>query len=307
MRADRTVRGWVRVTTVALAVMTMLAGIAPVTGGSVVAKRRGSASLVQQASNPGQIAIPDGNQTFPSQIFIEGFETEVVDVDVTLHNLNHGRVNDLDILLLGPQGQTAVIFSDVGTSASALTVTLDDGAPAQVPSSGTLRNGTFQPTNFSTVDFWRSPLPQNTSSGSRLSVFNSTNPNGIWSLFIVDDDFVTTGTLTGGWSLRIETANGVPNAQPENFTVKAGKTLDDDTSVLQNDRDPDNDFLTAVLAGKPGKGSLQLRPDGTFTYKANKKAKGQDTFTYLAQDPGGLSDLETVTITITKARKKRRK
>ena len=75
---------------------------------------------------------------------------------------------------------------------------------------------------------------------------------------------------------------------------------------MTNDDDPDDDSLTAVLAGEPAKGTVSLRPDGSYTYRANKKTKGTDSFTYLAKDPRGLSDLETVTIQITKGKKKRK-
>jgi VCBS repeat-containing protein len=77
--------------------------------------------------------------------------------------------------------------------------------------------------------------------------------------------------------------------------------------VLDNDSDPDGDLLTAILAGSPGKGQIELQPDGSFTYRANKKAKGTDSFTYLAQDTTGLSALETVSIQVKGKKKKKGK
>lgn len=50
-----------------------------------------------------------------------------------------------------------------------------------------------------------------------------------------------------------------------------------------------------------------MQPDGGFTYTPNKTAKGSDSFTYLAQDPGGLNALANVDIQITKAKKKHKK
>jgi subtilisin-like proprotein convertase family protein len=285
--------------------LSVLGGsIAPGLSESALA-RRPSAQLVQGFSNSSSIAIPDGNQTAPSSLIVSGFDTPVADVDVTLVGLTHGQVNDLDILLIGPQGQSALVVSDVGSSAGNVTLTLDDLAPEQISSVGPMSSGAFQPTNFQSPDPFTSPAPASPK-GTRLAVFNSTDPNGEWRLIIRDDTFGNTGTLAGGWSLRITSANGVPNAQPDSNTVRAGQAVTDLGGVLDNDDDPDDDPLTAVLAGEPVKGTVSLQPDGSYTYRANKKAKGTDSFTYLATDPRGLSDLETVTIQITKAKKKRK-
>jgi subtilisin-like proprotein convertase family protein len=288
---------------VALVVSALAGG-----GDSASARKRANPKLVQTFGVSGPIAIPDGSQTAPSTVAVSGFETEVADVNVTLTGITHGVSNDLDFLLVGPGGQTALIASDVGSSASNVTLVLDDQASAQIPSSGALASGTFQPTNFQSGDPFSPPAPTSPSSGSELGVFNSTDPNGTWTLFIRDDSFGTTGSLTGSWTLRITSANGVPNSSPDTFEAQAGKELSvPPLGVLANDLDPDNDFLTATLTGKPKKGTLQLAPDGSFTYRPGKKAKGTDTFTYLAQDPGGLSDLETATIQIKKAKKKKGK
>jgi subtilisin-like proprotein convertase family protein len=287
---------------IALVVSALASGV-----DSVSARKRANAKLAQTFDVSGPIAIPDGGQSLPSTIAVSGFETEVADVNVTLFGITHGAVNDLDFLLVSPGGQSAVIVSDVGSNANNATLALDDQEVSQISSAGALTTGTFQPTNFQSGDSFSPPAPQPTPSNSKLGVFNSTDPNGTWSLHIRDDNFGTTGSLTGGWSLIITSANGVPNASPDTYQAQAGKTLTGDPSVLANDEDPDIDPLTAILAGKPKKGTLQLAPDGAFTYRPKKKAKGTDSFTYLAQDPGGLSDLETATIKIKKAKKKKGK
>ncbi len=282
-------------------------------GGSAIAPglresalaRRNSAQLIQGFSNAAPIAVPDVNQATPSTIFVDGFNTPLADVNVTLAGLTHAQVNDLDIVLVGPQGQSALLVSDVGSSANNVTLALDDQAPVQINSAGPMTTGTFQPTNFQTPDSFTPPAPASPK-GSRLAVFNSTDPNGPWTLYIRDDSVGNTGTLAGGWSMSITGANGVPNAEPDRNTVRAGQAVTDQGGVLDNDDDPDDDSLTAVLAGEPAKGTVSLQPDGSYTYRANKKAKGTDSFTYLAKDPGGLSDLETVTIQIAKAKKKRK-
>jgi hypothetical protein len=271
---------------------------------------RGVAELVQDVSNPTTVSLGSGGTT---TIAVSGFDQPLTDVNVTLRNMTQPTTDDLDVLLVGPQGQTAVIFSDVGFNSSAnnLTVTLDDQAPTQVPGAGPIPNGTFQPTNFQSGDTFSSPpAPTNTPpSGAQLGVFTGTDPNGTWRLVFQNDDLAgTAGTMVGGWSLEITAANGVPTAGADTFQAQAGKPLSVPADgVLGNDADPDGDALTAVLAGQPKQGSVSLQPDGAFTYRAKKKAKGSDRFTYLAQDPSGLSDLETVTIQLKKAKKNKGK
>jgi hypothetical protein len=276
---------------------------------TVMAKSRKAATpkLVQGFSNPSSIAINGFSQSAPSQILVTGFTTEVADVDVTLSGLTHSRTQYVDFLLVGPGGQSALILSDVGFFANDVTLRFRDQAVSQVLSaSGSLRSGTYQPTNFSSAsDTFSSPAPT-LPQGSRLGVFNSTDPNGVWTLYAKNDGGGMPGALTGGWSLRITSANSVPNASPDSYQAQAGKTLSGDPSVLANDEDPDVDTLTAILAGKPRQGTVNLAPDGTFTYRPGKRAKGTDSFTYLAQDQSGLSDLETVTIQIAKAKKKKK-
>jgi VCBS repeat-containing protein len=98
----------------------------------------------------------------------------------------------------------------------------------------------------------------------------------------------------------------VPNAAPDRFQAKAGTPLTvAGPGVLGNDTDPEGDALSAILAGQPKQGSVSLQADGSFTYAAKKKARGSDSFTYLAQDASGLNDLETVTIQL-KAKKNKK-
>ncbi len=68
--------------------------------------------------------------------------------------------------------------------------------------------------------------------------------------------------------------------------------------VLTNDTDPDNDPLTAALVAGPQHGTLDLRPDGSFTYTPDADYHGLDSFTYQANDTSLNSNVATVTLTI---------
>jgi VCBS repeat-containing protein len=68
--------------------------------------------------------------------------------------------------------------------------------------------------------------------------------------------------------------------------------------VLENDSDIDGDPLTAQLVDGPQNGTLELNPDGSFSYVPNENFNGIDTFTYQASDGSVESELVVVEISI---------
>jgi subtilisin-like proprotein convertase family protein len=303
-----------RAAALALVAALLAGGFGPEAIGTDAAKHRASARKVQQFANSAPITIPNNAQSTPSTITVSGFDTPVADVNVSLNNLTISEAAALDILLVGPGGQTALIMSDAGGPAANDSLVFDDQATPQVrPFPDPLVSGPVQPTNYdiTTVpDTFAAPAPTNPASGSALAVFNGANADGAWTLFIKNQSNLpmATGEIDGGWQLNITTTNGLPNAAPDTFQAQAGQTLTVPASgVLQNDSDPDGDALTAILAGQPAKGQVELQPDGSFTYRSSKKAKGADSFTYLAQDSTGLGELETVNIEVKGKKKKKGK
>jgi subtilisin-like proprotein convertase family protein len=158
-------------------------------------------------SNTTPITIPDNGAANPSPIAVSGLSGVVTDLDVTLTGLSHTWSADLDILLVGPTGQTALLWSDFGggTDIVNATVTFDDAAP---PPPIPLVSGTFRPSY--TIGF--DPFPASAPAaphGVLLAGFNGTDPNGTWRLFVADDALADSGALSGGWSLTIATAPAV--------------------------------------------------------------------------------------------------
>jgi subtilisin-like proprotein convertase family protein len=144
---------------------------------------------------------------YPAIIEVSGFTNgTILDVNLTLHALSHTFPGDVDVLLAGPvPGLNAFLMSDVGANAvvSNITLTLDDQAATGLPTP--LVTGTFKPTNSASslgTDIF--PMPAPAPSGNvALSVFNASNPNGTWQLFVVDDSGGDGGSMAGGWSLEI--------------------------------------------------------------------------------------------------------
>ncbi|MCA9874292.1 MAG: hypothetical protein KC441_11575, partial [Anaerolineales bacterium] len=183
---------------------------------------------VDLVCNNDPIAIPDsGSGTpYPSTINVSGYSGEVLDVNVRLLSLSHTYPDDLDVLLVGPQGQNLLVMSDTGggDDVSQLDLTLDDEAATALPDSTALSSGAFRPTNVGLGDNFPAPAPF-PSTATALSTFDSTDPNGEWSLYVMDDAGSDSGSVAGGWCLEMATA--VPNEA----AVSLSKTVGTDAGV----------------------------------------------------------------------------
>ena len=94
--------------------------------------------------------------------------------------------------------------------------------------------------------------------------------------------------------------NASPVATDDAFTVDENGVLTiAATGVLANDIDSDGDMLKAILITKPGRGSVTLNNDGSFTYTPDTNFSGTDSFTYRANDATAASNIGTVRINVT--------
>jgi large repetitive protein len=198
-----------QISLVALAfVLTATLGLAdPLSAAGPQAAGKKGKTQHKTFSSPHAVVIPDDTiaAPYPSTITVSGFKKgKITDVDLRLRGLNHGNADDIDVLLVAPNGRNAIVMSDVGGSASAssLTLTLDDGAAEFLPYNAPLTSGAFQPANYVFIpdSFPGAPTP---SGESALSTFNGSNPNGTWRLFVVDDAMGSVGAISGGWDLEI--------------------------------------------------------------------------------------------------------
>jgi subtilisin-like proprotein convertase family protein len=160
---------------------------------------------------------------YPSSIAVSGMTGTTTKVTVTLNNLSHTRVSDLDMLLVSPTGQKFVMFSDISqsiqTAANNVTVTLDDAAPNLMPFSAALTSGNYRATAyFESETNFPAPAPTGpyshaqTSGGSTFTIFNANDPNGTWNLYVMDDTIAQSGSIAGGWSISVTTTGTAATA-----------------------------------------------------------------------------------------------
>ena len=154
--------------------------------------------------------VPGRGSLYPSVINVSGVTSALYKATVTVSNLTHDFAKDFDILLVGPQGQNVMLMSDAGASALAgVSLVFDDRSPDPLPSTGVIVSGVYRPSNYGlAADVFPAPAPSGPY-GSTLGVFNNTDPNGAWSLYVVDGIVGGLGAVQGGWSLDISTADPI--------------------------------------------------------------------------------------------------
>ena len=194
-------------------------------GGSIVATLQLSGDVSNTVSftfqlpkvaafwNTNVIVIPDlGNASpYPSTINVSGVTGIVGRVTATLSNFNHTYPNDVSVLLVSPTGARTLLVSHAANFGSPVTggnFTFDDSAPAPLPDTGSISSGTWQPSAYPPAPVFTNPAPAGPYNAA-MSVFNTGNPNGIWSLFVVDGSAGDRGGISNGWSLAITTINPV--------------------------------------------------------------------------------------------------
>ena len=171
-------------------------------------------------TNPTAAVLP--YSPYPSNIVIEGLTGTITDVNVTLNGFSYVRPEDVDVLLVAPDGTTSlVVMSDIGGDNVPLgepvenvNLTFDDEAATAAPADSQLSSGTFRPTDDdndvdefvpNNVDtFPAAPAP---STATALSTFDGLAPNGTWSLYIVDDQpGPPVNARFSGWCIDVSSA-----------------------------------------------------------------------------------------------------
>lgn len=161
---------------------------------------------------------------YPSTIDVGTLGGTITDVDVSLIDVTHPYPEDLDLLLVAPDGTSLLLMSDVGGNnafahnTENVDLTLSDEAAAALPADATLVSGTYRPTDddgdtmeedeFDVTDTFPSTAPA-PGPATALSVFDTRPASGVWRLYVIDDNpgppMPAPQGILGGWCIDITT------------------------------------------------------------------------------------------------------
>lgn len=166
-------------------------------------------------------SIPAAASPYPSTIAVSGVDGLIERLTVTVSNLTHGSVGDVGALLVSPTGQRVVLMANAGglNPVSQVTLTFDDQAAAGLPLTS-FTSGQYKPTTYPTVPPFVAPAPPG-AYGSTLAAFTGSNPNGSWSLYLVDDLPFFGGAISNGWRLSFVSSKPVGSAADLSLTMHA--------------------------------------------------------------------------------------
>ena len=189
--------------------------LAAATAVALVAVLAGAGAASAQARGPIQaltMKIPDTGTSGPAYPYhsphtVTGVQGVVTDVNVVIPKLFHAHPADIEMAVVGPQGQKVMLTSDACESPVAgVTWTFDDEATAVLDDFTTRACGTgsYRPSDLFDRDVLPGPAPAGPY-GTSLSVFDGTDPNGEWKLYVADDADGATGGMGEFWSVQVET------------------------------------------------------------------------------------------------------
>lgn len=182
---------------------------------------------------PGAVPAPEAiANPYPSVINVTGAPTNVHRVRVTLYDFYTELPDNVDVLLVNPQGRAMVIMGDSGgavpmTPDGHVTLTFTDLAGQVLPNSNPFTRGKFEPTTWeSPTTIFPAPAPAppyfepgstvgGTIAQTMFGAYGQLDGNGTWSLYVRDDNGAPRPEVINGriaaWGLELlpATAAGV--------------------------------------------------------------------------------------------------
>ncbi len=175
--------------------------------GAVVFSHQGVVS-----AQPGFAASP-----YPATISVSGLSGPITDLNVDVGLMYAPEGDGVAMLLQAPGGRSLVLLDGGPSEIIFSGIVFDDSAPSQVPLDADLAStglGEFQfkPTDYYADDDFPAPGPGTDygnpgpdlgGSATLASVFNGTDPNGTWKLFLFNFGSTNEATISGNVELEL--------------------------------------------------------------------------------------------------------
>jgi hypothetical protein len=239
-------------------------------------------------SNTASIAITGAGSgkgnPYPSNIVVSGVVGKITKITARLNGISEvdssDFASDIDIQMVGPKGQNVMLMSDAGGTdqLQLVTLTFDDAAASTIPSSN-VTTGTYKPTNVNSgTDTFPAPAPT-AAPGILLSAYNNTNPNGTWSLFVVDDYTTSRGSIANGWTITLTMMPVAPLV-----TTNAATNVVSTSATLNGTVDPFGQQTTY---------QFQLGPDTNYGFTQSVLVAGSSASVPVSLNLSGLKPATT--------------
>jgi len=207
----------------------------------------------------GAVTDSEAPMPYPSNIVVANAPVTIGSMRITLYDYSHSAPDNVDVLLVGPQGQKFILMADAGgvNPQGQVTLSFRDNAGLILSDSNPQTTGNYEPTSWTTpIASFPAPAPAapysepgstlgGTGTQTLFGNFGLTNPNGTWNLYVRQQGGGT-GVIAGGWGIeftvptaanasisgRVMTADGRPirnaivtvtgNSLPEPITFQTG-------------------------------------------------------------------------------------
>jgi subtilisin-like proprotein convertase family protein len=251
---------------------------------------------------------------YPSEIPVRGLHGLVTDVNVRVDNPDYDHTDDLDVIVVSPDGDAVYLMSDACgtfTTPTGTEFVFDQAAPNAIPDEGECTGGPYKPANYEGLTGESGTYPFDFGQVT-LDAFNGENPNGVWQLYVKDDadESGDPGAATiGSWSLDLTVGSSlihIPAGPADTTTladpypselelIGAGGTVITDVNVLlqglSHDRPQDVDMF---LEGPGGQRSWLISDvcGGPSRWSAQSFVLDDEAASVFPESPGEEPDCD---------------
>lgn len=252
--------------------------------------------------NGGNVTINDNatGSPSPSALSASGLIGRVQDMTAQIVGFSHSYVDDVGILLHGPDAlEIRLMCGGVGGTASLATFTFNDDASVIFPEFGpSVLTGTYRPWDYygSSRTFTGDIA---TEAAYTMSEFRGVPANGVWRLYVQDFSAGDSGSLLG-WKLFFTTVTCTDNVMLTQSATSGGEAAGAiEVSVTRTGGLEGSATVNyATSNGTASAGSDYTSTSGTLTFAVGELVK---TFAIPITNDTTLEPDETIQITLSSA------